>query len=835
MKELPLRRSSGLALAVIGLIGLWYLATIRAGQSWGDDFSLYLAHARNLAEGRPYADTGYIYNPSYPALSPRTYPPICPLLLAPVVSRYGLDFRPLKVELILLCLAFLLVLFVSFRNELALPYLLATLLLVGFNPFLWFLKDSILSDIPFLLFTYLTLFLFQRAADEARPRGRRLRDALLAGLTMYLAVGTRTAGIVLLPCLFLEELLRRRRLSLVSFAVLPLFAVGMLVQKLLLPFDSSYLDQLRFSPALYAHNLLELVKLQSAFFANGYNQPLRIVLFVAVAIPAGVEFCRRLFAGATVREIFVLLYGVILVLWPSSTTDQRFLLPLFPLFIVYACQGLHRLGSLAGVQWERRLALGLAAALLLTYVGRYNRIGFGPRLGIDKPESQSLFDYVRTATAPDAVFLFEKPRALALFTGRRAAAAHAAATDQELWHYLGNIHASYIVIDRVFEDSEYPLQPFVSRHPDRLEEVYHNTDFTVYRIRTTPVAIPGVASTVPSRSPAVQRAVACGLAAALNLKVDRPPHQVHGATLDLREQPADVLTDDAEAEQLHAGQEEHGQDQRRPAAGMPRVVAQDGPVGQVLNEEEHAGGHREQADAHPQQRDQPQRLRGEVEDAVQGQVDQLAERILRLACRSGLPLVRQARLPEADPRAQPANEATVFRQRVQRVERPAVHHTEVARIQGNRDARQRSQQAIEEPVAHPLDEVLLALGADGIDDVASLPALLEEAQQFLGRILQIGVDDRDDVASGVLQAGRHRGLVPEVSREGEHLQVRVAAGEFLRHGKRMVVAAVIHQDDFVVFLPGDGTGRQAFVEQADAVSLVVGWDHYRNHGWSFCW
>src|SRR5262245_27882668 len=57
------------------VIGIFYLSTVRSGQPWADDFSLYIAHARNIANGASYADTGYIYNPHNPAVGPRVYPP----------------------------------------------------------------------------------------------------------------------------------------------------------------------------------------------------------------------------------------------------------------------------------------------------------------------------------------------------------------------------------------------------------------------------------------------------------------------------------------------------------------------------------------------------------------------------------------------------------------------------------------------------------------------------------------------------------------------------------------------------------------------------------------
>ena len=80
---------------LILIIGLFYLLTIREGHNWGDDFSMYIQHAKNIAEEKPYSITAYIYNPADP-VGPQTYPPIFPFLLVPVYLVSGLDFQAMK-------------------------------------------------------------------------------------------------------------------------------------------------------------------------------------------------------------------------------------------------------------------------------------------------------------------------------------------------------------------------------------------------------------------------------------------------------------------------------------------------------------------------------------------------------------------------------------------------------------------------------------------------------------------------------------------------------------------------------------------------------------------
>src|SRR5687767_4240985 len=69
-------------------IGVFYFATIRSGHAWGDDFAMYIRHAINLSNGTPYDETGVIRNP-WNFLGPVAYPPVFPLLLAPVYKLWG--------------------------------------------------------------------------------------------------------------------------------------------------------------------------------------------------------------------------------------------------------------------------------------------------------------------------------------------------------------------------------------------------------------------------------------------------------------------------------------------------------------------------------------------------------------------------------------------------------------------------------------------------------------------------------------------------------------------------------------------------------------------------
>jgi 4-amino-4-deoxy-L-arabinose transferase-like glycosyltransferase len=470
-------------------LGSAHLATLRDGQDWGDDFGLYVAHARNIAEGRPYDDTGYIYNPQNAIVSPRSYPPVFPLMLAPVYRLRGLDLTAMKEFGVLLFMATLGVLAVIFRKHLPFPYTLACLVMFAVNPYVWQYKDRLLSEIPFMFLAYLALLLTEKATEADGSRVRALVWGLAAGLTAYLAFGTRTVGVLLIPSVLGVELLRRRRLGLASLAILAAFAAGVGVQKYLLPSNgsASYLDQLVFDPLRFARIGLSLVKGMGMFLENGYSRMGCAVLYGCLLLLAGTGYAARFRKGPTVYELFSAFNFLLLTAWPPAESNPRFLLPLLPLFFLYIGEGL----SLLHQRFPRpanALAVLAALSVLVSNVGLYTRLDFGPvRDGVSTPESLALFNWIRTRTDAEDAFLFQKPKAIALYTRRAAMAHHRPADDEQMWQLLKSKGITHIIVcqsspTQVFQSSRKILEPFIERNAERFEQVYANSGFRVYHI-----------------------------------------------------------------------------------------------------------------------------------------------------------------------------------------------------------------------------------------------------------------------------------------------------------------------------------------------------------------
>ncbi len=467
------------------LVGLFYLATIRAGHDWGDDFALYIQHARNIAAHVPYSETGYIYNPHNPAIGPRAYPPGFPLLLAPVVAVFGLELVPMKVVIVLCFVGALLMLPRVFQRDLSPRYMAALILVMGLNPFFWDFKEQVLSDIPFLFFTLLSLYGFQRAGKVP-----------LAGLAAAAAIATRALGVMLIPCFIASDLLQLRRVRRETVLACGIAIALLLLQRLFGAQDGSYFDNFTVTPAVVGRNIVGYLRALSDIWDNGYTGIGRKLIFLVTVGLAGFAYLRAFRGteesrGPTVVEIFPVLYVIPVILWPAYQ-GTRFLIPLIPFYLYYCLLGIR--GLEIALAPRRYVALAFLGIVALLYGAKYSTMRYGPLPdGVAAPESVELFRFVKQNTAAQDIFVFSKPRALALFAGRRAAAPFTPDDPCRLWRYITEIGATYVITgpDSVNAEAMY-LERFVARYPRALVRVMGNQTSVVYRIVGDPCSGSGL-------------------------------------------------------------------------------------------------------------------------------------------------------------------------------------------------------------------------------------------------------------------------------------------------------------------------------------------------------
>jgi 4-amino-4-deoxy-L-arabinose transferase-like glycosyltransferase len=475
------RRAHLYLILLLAATAVFYVATLRQGHVWGDDFAMYIHHAQNIVEGRHYADTGYLYNPAVPAYGPRTYPPVFPILLAPLYKVFGLNLMPMKMEQVLFFVATLAVVFALWRRDLGSGYALALVAILGFSPVFWSAKDSVLSDLPFFLFFYVAALLVHQT-----PRDRKsswLWGALL-GLTLYLATGTRTAGIALIPGIVLYDLLRFRRVTRITGVALAVWVSLSLAQNHYIGgVSGSYVEQVRMiTPHTVWLNIAEYSRVLAGFCVASVRNAFSFLVLTIIGflISAGIVFRWR--RGLTPAEALLLPYLALLLLWPFPA-GIRVEFPFVPWIIFLALTGLRELSTRLAPRYSLAAACGLLLLISIPYGQAYHALDFGPiRENSGLPEFNQLCNAVYERTGQTDVFIYYRARALSLYTGRPASTYNFRGTQSELSQYSRQIHASYLITSSAFHVDGGFLTRYVQADPAKFDLIYQNEQFSLYRI-----------------------------------------------------------------------------------------------------------------------------------------------------------------------------------------------------------------------------------------------------------------------------------------------------------------------------------------------------------------
>jgi hypothetical protein len=477
------RRPWAFALGLGALHMLLALLSFMPTPHTGGDNASYIALARSLIEQRAYLE---MYDPGTPAHT--QYPPGFPVLLAIALT---LGLRPwVQLKLVIAASAAvgvaLTFLWVRRRRRPLLALGLATLLAV--SPGLLELGHWILSDVPFWMFTVLAVWAFERL----RPGDRgRLAVAVLATTLAYF---TRSAGLPLVIAAFAWLALRRRwtQLGVLAAVILPLAFLWWLRARgqggvdyvsqfwMVDPYDPS---RGRIAPlellVRAGENMSKYVRIHLPILLSGTANAVTMLIGLLVLAFGGYGWVTRMRRPGVV-ELFLPLYLGLLCVWPSVWSGERFLLPAFPLLLLFAGDGLVRVARL--VRPRAALAAATTATVTLLAVavpGLSSQIDTGRfctglyRAGDPfpclSPQWRDYFDvaiWAKTTLPDDGVVVTRKPRLWYGLSERRALIYPFTESADALLAAADGAGARYLVIDYVDGLTQSYVVPALLRRTD---------------------------------------------------------------------------------------------------------------------------------------------------------------------------------------------------------------------------------------------------------------------------------------------------------------------------------------------------------------------------------
>lgn len=421
-------------LAVLPALTAMLLASafIDRGHTWGDDFAEYIAQAQVLATGHD--------NPARPQVG---YKYGTAMLLLPFIKLRGLSLLALKVPMVLCFVMFIVLTERFYGKRFGIRKAVVPALLLATCPVLVCFLNNVLSEIPFLLFSSLSVLCFYGVYDKKKGRISQCLWAVAAGFCTMYAYSCRFQGLLLLLTFACTEVLlllgtKSREGGLIRSWAEPLsgsclaahvcfylsFALTYIVYALAMPgssgrSDLGYLESLSLK-GMAGNAIFYPFFFNDFFNCNGHCPRIICVALYLTSLPPIVLGIVRKAREEAVCVIYSLGLLAVYVIWPGPR-DFRFLFPILPFMLLFAAYGFDAMKDSGLKQSYKAFSVIIVCAFFICtlYEGLQNlkngRSGDYQAFSLMAQES---YDYIRENTGPDEKILFFKPRVLYLATGR---------------------------------------------------------------------------------------------------------------------------------------------------------------------------------------------------------------------------------------------------------------------------------------------------------------------------------------------------------------------------------------------------------------------------------
>ena len=165
-------------------------------------------------------------------------------------------------------------------------------------------------------------------------------------------------------------------------------------------------------------------------------------------------------------------------------------------------------------------------------------------------------------------------------------------------------------------------------------------------------------------------------------------------------------------------------------------------------------------------------------------------------------VVEDGDLAESGPGYQAADKAAVFAAAAEMLHGQTVHQPEIPGVRGDVHVTEPTDDPVKEPGGKSLENVLPRSGSPlGKNNLVALLPFVDQLRDQLRGILQIGIDDNDGVAGGVIDARSSGHLMTKIPAEEDVLDVGVLSGQLGDDAAGFVGAAVVDEDKLITFGP----------------------------------
>ncbi|HCD39018.1 MAG TPA: hypothetical protein DEQ77_09955 [Candidatus Omnitrophica bacterium] len=445
-----------------------------------EDSCIYLSLAQSLSKG-----LGYTYTAGPVNAPANYYPPGYPAMISPLVSFFPRQYLASKILTVVLTLMLIGIILYSLEEMFKDTSTIFAVLL-AFNSLIIFYSRQILTEIPYLLFSFCGIYCFTRYGQATRIVSRFL---FLAAFFMAIAFYVRAIGIVLviaalLYCVFRRKITQGITLAFLFFiSVFPWIYHGTRASKnaYIAEFEHAtgglwdLLQRLTYNlaatvgkelPDLFFYPFLTALDSRSFVFIFKFS------LGSAIAVVLIVGFIKKIRQkGVWFFDVYSVVYFCVYLTWTHH--GARYLVPLLPFLLYYLFLGAHSL-----LKREFFIKGVICAIIFLNIAGSIHEI-IRERNNPYQPAEISFIqavDWIKKNVSSENIILSRRSNWIYVYTqGLRGVKLLRTTDTRAHYAYIMDTKVDYIVIDqnKIYrDDARDYLLPLVRDYPDNFEKVY---------------------------------------------------------------------------------------------------------------------------------------------------------------------------------------------------------------------------------------------------------------------------------------------------------------------------------------------------------------------------
>ena len=461
----------------------------------GGDSAQYIILAQNIVQGGGYRAVNYPQGGFF-----YHYPPVFPWLLSGPIYFWGENIYLMHFLVVLLGYLSLFFIYRIFREyTTGGKAFLGTAFLAANVLFILYSTKHILSDVPYLFMSSVTLFFAVRYFKTEKALNSTGFFTLIALLLSYFTRYIGTTLFLGLIFLFIINRGKGKKAVFISAGFIIPFALWQILGRILNPESFAayskqfylidpyrpYLGTIFSHPGYLMLRFIEGVnyfyKTAGAvlfpFFARGkfllYEVVFSIVLF---------GYWLKLRQDKTcVFSYYFICYIFLIIIWPYREVD-RFILPILPFIYFYFLIGLDKIIFFLFKNASRPIFYVTVAAMLILNILNLSSRDWTGKLPESARDFIAMHHWIKENTNKDAVLVSRKPTVSYFYTKHKSVVYLFTPDADKIWQDFLKNNVRYIIADNFSKAAYYYLLPVINKYKDRLKLLHKEGGVCLFEV-----------------------------------------------------------------------------------------------------------------------------------------------------------------------------------------------------------------------------------------------------------------------------------------------------------------------------------------------------------------